>query len=170
MARIRMRGLTVSGLVLMALVSGMSLADRTAAAAGPFDPFPGTWAGTGTISLNSGSKERIRCRATYRVQSGGSSVDLSLGCASDSYKFDLSGKINSNADGVISGQWSESTRNAFGSISGRARGEHIQLLAESNAFAADMQMTTRADRQTVTIRSKGGEIADVSISLRKEGR
>lgn len=168
MTGIRARGRNVPGILAFGVVAIATLiAPHTVAAAGVFDPFPGTWAGTGTIALSSGAKERIRCKAVYRVQ-GGRSIDLSLGCASDSYKFDLSGKISSDSDGVISGQWNESTRNASGSLSGRARGDHIQLLAESSAFAADMQMTTRADRQTVTIRSKSGDIADVSINLRKE--
>lgn len=153
---------------VLLVVTGFTAAVLTAAAAGTFDPFPGTWTGTGTIALSSGTKERIRCRATYRAQQSGQSVDLNLGCQSDSYRFELAGQIRSSADGVISGTWSETTRNASGSVSGRARGEHIQLLAESSAFAADMQMTTRADRQLVTIRSKSGDIADVSITLRKQ--
>lgn len=164
MTRMFLRGFA-AGVLCVALVAGV----ERVAAAGTFDLFPGTWSGTGTISLSDGSKERIRCRATYRGQ-GGSGLEMSLGCTSDSYRFDLTGRISANGDGGLAGQWSEATRNASGSLSGRARGDHIQLLAESSAFAADMQMTTKADRQTVSIRSKSGDIADVSITLRKGSR
>jgi len=34
---------------------------------GPFDILSGSWSGTGTIALSSGTKERIRCKAEYRV-------------------------------------------------------------------------------------------------------
>ena len=41
------------------------VAQRTAAASGPFADFVGSWSGTGTISLANGSSERIRCQAAY---------------------------------------------------------------------------------------------------------
>jgi hypothetical protein len=142
---------------------------HAAAASGPFSDFPGAWSGTGTIRLASGNTERIRCTANYRVRSGsGRDVDLTLKCASDSYKFELTGNFVANGSNEISGQWTERTRNIGGSVIGRSRGERLQIHAESSGFAADLVMTTRDRRQSVTIDSQGGgEKVEASITLRR---
>jgi hypothetical protein len=51
----------------------------------------GSWAGGGTVTLDDGSKERIRCRASYAV--AGPSMDMTLTCASDAYKFNLQASV-----------------------------------------------------------------------------
>ena len=38
-----------------------------AQAGGPFAGMAGNWSGGGTVTLDDGSRERIRCRATYQV-------------------------------------------------------------------------------------------------------
>jgi hypothetical protein len=155
-----------AGVLLLGL--GLSALDSSAAS-GPFEHFPGSWTGTGTIQLASGKKERIRCRATYRVRgSGAQSVDLQLGCESDSYNFQLTGDLEANESGQISGRWSENTRNIGGSVIGRARGDRLQVHVESTAFAADLVMNTRERQQSVTIDSQGGgETIKASMTLRR---
>jgi hypothetical protein len=162
---------TLSGLAVTLMVLAVGAGERSAvAASGPFADFPGSWTGTGTIRLASGNKERIRCTAAYRVRSGsGRDVDLSLKCASDSYKFELTGNFLANESDQISGQWTERTRNIGGSVIGRSRGDRLQVHAESSGFAADLVMVTRERRQTVTIDSRGGgEKVEASITLRRE--
>src|SRR5689334_15075841 len=51
------------------------------AQSGPFAGLAGSWHGGGTVSLDDGSTERIRCRASYAVS--GPSMELTLTCASD---------------------------------------------------------------------------------------
>src|SRR6476661_1270138 len=63
-------------------------ASPSQAQSGPFAGMAGRWSGGGTITLDDGSSERIRCRATYQVI--GASMDMTLTCASDAYKFNLS--------------------------------------------------------------------------------
>ena len=58
------------------------------AQSGPFAGMAGNWSGGGTVTLDDGSSERIRCRATYAVGAGGTGLNQSLTCASDSYKFE----------------------------------------------------------------------------------
>ena len=57
---------------------------------GRYAGMAGKWAGGGTVTLDDGSSERIRCRATYQV--AGPNMDMSLTCASDAYKFNLDGQ------------------------------------------------------------------------------
>jgi len=55
-----------------------SLAQQPAEAR--FAGLPGSWTGTGTIALSSGAKERIRCRASYRLDSGSTDLRLEMSC------------------------------------------------------------------------------------------
>src|ERR1700724_4611723 len=89
------------------------------AQSGPFAGFNGAWSGSGTVALSDGTTERIRCKADYKVDDTGLGLKQNLHCASDSYKFDLSSDVTSQGD-RISGNWSETTRNVFGSLQGTA--------------------------------------------------
>lgn len=140
-----------------------------AAAAGPFAGLSGSWTGSGTVSLANGSNERIRCRATYVVGGGGNSLQQELRCASDSYRFELRGDVTHYA-GQISGTWSEATRNAGGSLSGRASEGQVQAVVSGPSFAASLAVSTRGDRQSVHIRSDGAELSSVTITLTRSSR
>jgi hypothetical protein len=132
------------------------------AQSGPFAGMAGVWSGGGTVALDDGSTERIRCRATYAVSSDGTGLNQTLVCASDSYKFDL--KTNVVAErGVLSGSWSESSRGINGSLEGHASGGSFQVIATAPGFTADITLTTRGNRQSVVIKPesqfKGATIA-----------
>ncbi len=64
-----------------------------AQSASPFNGLAGVWCGVGKVELDDGSSERIRCRATYAVGAGGTGLNQSLTCASDSYKFELKADV-----------------------------------------------------------------------------
>jgi hypothetical protein len=150
------------------LVAGLSLAGASAAAVtSPFRAMAGSWAGGGVIDMANGDQERLRCRAAYDVDGSGSAMRLNLKCASDSYNFDLASNVEYR-EGAISGQWSEATRNAPGTIEGRAAGDHIEAAARGQSFSADLSLTTRGNRQTISIRPQGGgEIRAVSLALER---
>ena len=134
------------------------------AQSGPFAGFDGSWNGTGTVTLSDGSSERIRCRATYKVDSS-TALTQTLRCASDSYKFDLSSNVTSQGNNV-SGNWSEASRGIYGNLNGRAGGGQIDVFVEAAGFAANITLTTRGNKQSVSINSKG-EIRGVQISMVK---
>jgi hypothetical protein len=147
------------GAALMLSVSAAS------AQSGPFAGFDGNWSGNGTVSLSDGTVERIRCKADYKVNGTGLGLKQNLHCASDSYKFDLSSEVTSHGD-RISGNWSERSRNIFGNLQGTAGGGQIDVFVEASGFAANLTLTTRGNRQTVSISSKG-EIKGVNITMTK---
>ena len=148
----------ILGGAILALAGGYAALPRPAfAATGPFAALTGSWGGTGTIQPGNGTTERIRCNANYRPRgSSGTEIDIDLRCASDSYNFDLNGQFTADGSNHISGQWTERTRNIGGNAIGTARGENIQVHVESGAFAADLSLTTRGQRQNVAINSPGG--------------
>lgn len=152
---------TAGVLILASIVAG-ALTAR--AEAGPFTVLNGTWSGEGNITTSGGLRERLRCRATYRAGDGGDQVQLALRCASDSYNFDLAGQV-AHRNGTISGSWTEASRRASGTISGRAVGDQIDANANGGTFSVSLSMTTRGNRQAVTIHSLAAEVTNVSITL-----
>jgi hypothetical protein len=132
---------------------------------GPFAGLAGNWSGAGTITLGTGGRESIRCRAQYTVGGDGTSMQQSLRCASDSYRFDLSSDVIAQG-GQITGSWSESSRNMSGQIAGTARSGQFNVIVTSPSFSANLTMTTRGDRQSVDISAPpGGQLTGVSIVL-----
>ena len=111
------------------------------------------------------STERLRCKANYKVNGSGQGLKQNLRCASDSYKIDLSSDVTSEGN-RISGNWSEASRNVFGSLQGTAGGGRIEVFVEANGFAANLTLRTTGNRQTVQISSKG-EIRGVNITMVK---
>ncbi|MGB3864274.1 MAG: hypothetical protein WBA29_01400 [Xanthobacteraceae bacterium] len=151
----------LAGLALVAFGSTAS-----AQSGGAFTGMAGVWAGSGTVSLDNGQSERIRCRATYAVSRDGSGLNQTLTCASDSYKFDLKSDVIANG-GTLSGTWGESSRNIGGSLQGRVSRGHFDVVVSAPSFTANLSMTTTGNRQRVTIRSEGAfRSASISLSRR----
>jgi hypothetical protein len=153
-----------AGLAAAFLALWLSPSPALTEGTGPFAGMSGAWTGSGVVSMQSGANERIRCRASYNAEQSGTKLQLELRCASDSYKFEFKSNVNSEG-GAISGIWSETLRNAAGTVLGRARGGHIEVKVESPSFTANMAVNTRGDKQQVTIRPQGAEVTNVSIQL-----
>jgi hypothetical protein len=130
---------------------------------GPFAEMAGVWSGTGTISLDNGASERIRCRATYAVSGDGSGLNQTLICASDTYKFELKSDVLAK-NGLLSGTWSEVSRNVGGNLDGRASNGQFDVVVSAASFKAKLSVTTHANRQAVSI-SSDGAIKGASIAL-----
>jgi hypothetical protein len=162
----KMSAVSRFGAGLIVFASLLASAPGARAEAGPFAILNGSWSGEGNITTSGGLRERLRCRATYRVDAAGDHVRLTLRCASDSYKFDLSGEVE-HSGGSIAGSWTEASRNASGTISGRVSAEHVEAAAKSDTFSVNLSLTTRGDRQEVKIQSLAGEVTEVSIKLNK---
>jgi hypothetical protein len=102
------------------------------------------------------------------VRENGTRLDQNLRCASDSYRFDVNSNIVSEA-GRLSGSWTETSRNASGSVSGRVNGSQIQARIDGAGFSANLSLNTRGDRQSVTIESPGHEVTEVAVALTRTG-
>jgi hypothetical protein len=135
------------------------------AQSGPFAGLAGSWSGGGTVTLDDGSTERLRCRATYAVGAGGTGLNLNLTCASDAYKFNFACNVLAEG-GALSGTWSETTRNVSGSLEGRGGNGNFQVVASAPGFTANISLTTRGTKQSVAIKSDSVFRA-VALSLSK---
>jgi hypothetical protein len=122
------------------------------AQSGPFAGLAGVWSGGGNVTLDDGSTERIRCRATYAVSRDGSGLNQSLACASDSYRFNLASNVSASG-GSLSGTWSESNRGINGSLEGRGANGNFQVVASAPGFTAKITVSTQGNKQSVVIKS-----------------
>lgn len=156
------------GLLAILLVAAVAVS-LAPARAGTFSDFKGKWTGSGTIRPKNGEAERIRCHANYKPRgSSDHELEAHLRCASASYNFDLTGQFVADAQGHLSGQWNENTRNIGGNAIGEMRGDHLRVRVESPGFSADLSMMMHGRRQAVTIESfGGGEIVKATISLNR---
>ncbi len=169
----RLRGPAVLAGVLLAvgLVGSASPARAQSAAAastGVFDGFGGNWTGSGTIQRSTGETERLRCTASYKVSNGGNGLEQLLQCSSDNYNFNLKTQVAYDG-GSVTGTWLETTRNTEGKIIGKGQPGEIKAAAQSPQFSASIYLQTKGNRQTVSIRSPGTELTNVSITLAKKG-
>jgi hypothetical protein len=147
------------------VIAGLSCTPSHAQA-GPFAGMAGNWTGGGTVTLDDGSTERIRCRSSDAVGAGGAGLNLSLTCASDSYKFDLAGNVLSER-GALTGTWSESSRGINGTLEGRGANGNFEVLASAAGFSASLAIVTRGNRQSIAIRSESSfRGATIALSRR----
>jgi hypothetical protein len=151
-----------------ALLGVVALPTSVQAFTSPFTALSGSWSGGGTITMSSGAKERLRCRAKYDVDGGGSNLDLTLRCASDSYNFELQSNVAHN-NGAVSGTWAEMTRRVGGNIEGSARGNNINVRV-SGVLSAMLEVNTNANQQSISIEAPGSEMSQVAISLSRSGQ
>jgi hypothetical protein len=153
------RRLIFAFVTLFAVTSGSACYAQT----GPFAGMAGNWSGGGTVTLDDGSSERLRCRSSYAVGAGGNGLNLSLICASDSYKFDLRSDVIADR-GALSGSWSESSRGINGNLEGRGANGNFQVTASAPGFVANISLATRGARQSISIASQGA-FRSASIAL-----
>jgi hypothetical protein len=147
----------------VALFAASVFSSASHAQSGAFSGMAGNWSGGGTVTLDDGSTERIRCRASYAVGAGGNGLNQTLTCASDSYKFNLSSNVVAQGS-TLSGTWSESSRNITGAIQGRGSNGNFDVVASGPGFSANIALTTRGNKQSVVIRAES-QFRGATISL-----
>ncbi|MEL6297466.1 MAG: hypothetical protein AAFQ45_02750 [Pseudomonadota bacterium] len=154
-----LRLVAAAGLVAAALAT----ASTSAQARTPFTTIGGTWAGSGSARLSSGETERLRCRAYYNPKSGGSRMGLAIRCASAGNKIELRSQLN-YANGLVSGNWTETNFNASGSLTGRARPGRISLTIRGG-LTGSLTLSFGRGSQTVSLRTSTTSLRSVNISL-----
>jgi hypothetical protein len=92
-------------------------------------------------------------------------MDMSLTCASDAYKFNLTADVVDQG-GTITGQWSETSRAITGSLQGHGGGGNFQVTAVTAGFNANIALRTTGNKQSVIIKADS-VFRGANISLTK---
>jgi hypothetical protein len=156
--------------VLPALFLAVAGASATSAAsaqgAALFADLSGSWSGSGTVRMQNGTTERLRCDAAYKLAPSGGTLHQDLRCKSDSYRVNLKTTVV-NQGSAISGTWVETVKSVEGRISGQATPGQIRARAQAPGITVDLSVATRGNQQTISIRSQGEDSTQVSIVLRR---
>ncbi len=156
----------------MSLVGTLAMAGGDVAyAGGPFAGFDGSWSGSGTVSMDSGTKERMRCTAQYLVKDSDNNLQQHISCTSPSYEFKVNTYVDHSA-GSLSGYWEELKNNVRGTVAGGVNGGRVHVLLKGSAFSATMDLVTRGSSQSVTIapgKDTSTNVQRVAITLRRAG-
>ena len=149
------------------LLGALLLHTSAACAAGPFTGFAGSWRGGGEIILDDGSREAVRCKATYSPNGEADALDIDVSCAGNSFKVHILSRVTAQG-GQFSGSWQETIKEVQGSVSGRIPAPG-QMQASFEAMGVGIQLAARTDgrQQSITLRSQGTEIRSASITLRR---
>src|SRR5882672_6482796 len=143
------------------------LAAAPAYAQQSFDSVAGSWSGGGWMKPKDGPRERVRCKVDYIVKSTAQSVKMSVRCASDAYKMDLSANIDQSGT-ALSGNWFESQYRQGGQVSGQNVNGLIEAKVESATITALLTVRTKGNRQTFVMESPGAWVSQVSIDLLRD--
>ncbi len=151
-----------SALVVAAAFAAPLLSYSASVSAGsPFAGFAGSWSGGGTMRLEGGRSERLKCRASYTDR--GTQLGIALRCASASNAVDMRATLTATGS-RISGSWEERTFGATGGASGTVVGNRITLSIEG-LLAGTMTVTTSGNSQSVSISTQGVALQGVQVAL-----
>jgi hypothetical protein len=158
----------MSGTVkIVAAVALAGLVASAAPAAGVFSAFGGSYRGTGRISDVNGKSEALTCRSTNAPAQDGIAMNLSLICASDSYRVDFHADLYTDGQ-TLRGTWSETSRNVNGNVSGSITPSVISATTTAPGFGANIVIQVEKNgRLEIALSATGTSINHVQVSMRK---
>ena len=162
--------MTIRATLVVACLVGIAtapLATASSEAAGAFANFTGSWSGSGQMRLEGGRTEALRCKAYYSDKSGGTSLGISLRCASSNAKVELRANLVANGNRV-SGDWEERQFNVGGRASGSAGGNNISLAINGGGLTGSLSVTTTGSRQSVSISTANVALKGIQIGLSRD--
>jgi hypothetical protein len=158
----RLRFAAVSAAALMmAAVTAPTKADP-----GSFAALDGAWSGNGSVRLENGKSERLKCKGYYNAK-GGATLGMAINCGNASFKINMRANLRS-AGGNISGTWEEREFNQAGDVSGKQTASGFSLKF-SGAISGSMHVETIGGSQTVSISTGGPGFTGVKLQFAKSG-
>lgn len=158
MTRLRFAAVSAAAL-MMAAAAAPSKADPASFAA-----LDGAWSGTGSVRLENGKSERLKCKGYYNAK-GGATLGMAINCGNASFKINMRANLRS-AGGNITGTWEEREFNQAGNVSGKQTAGGFSLKF-SGALSGSMQVETSGASQTVSISTGGPGFTGVKLQFAK---
>lgn len=149
----------VAAALLLAAIAGQAVADDTWAA------LEGRWTGVGTIRLDGGGVERLKCQATYKVEGEGH-VAQRLICTGASYRIDGSADLIFEGN-RLSGTWSERSYTVGGGLAGSASDGLMAFKIDGPTFSGQVSIEVQRCRQSISVDISGTIIEGISAGLRR---
>jgi len=130
----------------------------------PFSGLVGAWAGTGSVRLENGKTERLKCKGYYTAKEA-SGLGMAINCGSAAFKINMRAMLT-NSGGQIAGTWEEREFNQAGDLSGKATGSGFSLNFHG-AISGTISVTMSGSSQTVSISTGGPGFTGVNLQFAK---
>ena len=125
----------------------------------------GRWSGVGTIALDGGGSERLKCQAVYKNEADGHVVQR-LTCVGASYRIEGSADLIFEG-GRLSGTWSERSYSVGGGLAGRAEDGRMTFKIDGPTFSGDVSIEVQRCRQSIGVTLNGTIISRIDAGLRR---
>lgn len=122
--------------VLLSCAAPLTIASANAAS------ISGTWAGTGTVKLEAGSSEIVRCQVTYNRISG-QNFSLSARCATSSTRIDQAGELTRVSNGRYVGSVHNQQYNVSAKVKIKVSGNRQVVRISSGKGSANLTLRRR---------------------------
>jgi len=149
----------MAALAPMFIISTGTLADETWAM------LEGRWSGVGTIELDGGGSERLKCQAIYRNEAVGH-VAQRLTCVGASYRIDGGADLIFEGN-RLTGTWTERSYAVGGGLAGSARDGLMAFKIDAPTFSGSVSIEVQRCRQTISIDLADTIIERVVAGLRR---
>lgn len=149
-----------------AAVAILLAATQAQAADETFAALDGAWGGSGSVRLENGKTERLKCRGYYNAKAG-SVLGMAINCGNATFKINMRANLKS-AGGAITGTWEEREFNQTGNVSGKQT-EGGFTLKFTGALSGSMAITLTGTTQNVSIKTGGPGFTGVNLQFAKNG-
>jgi hypothetical protein len=164
------RAIAVSGMLLLGgIISNLVMLQPAMAAeqtVGSFQNLLGWWSGNGWLRFKDGNREEVKCRATYRWDSGGGKLLQAVRCASASGKVDIKSEIQESG-GKLTGSWRERTYEFEGDLLGEVMTGGFRVTVSGSDVKANMAVFVKEKRQIVEVQFLDNVLLGISIIFKK---
>lgn len=151
---------------LFAALAAVASSAPAAAVDATFAALDGAWGGSGSVRLENGKTERLRCRGYYNAKTG-TTLGMAINCGNASFKINMRANLR-NAGGSITGTWEEREFNQTGNVSGKQTANGFNLRF-TGALSGSMSVATTGSSQTVSIKTGGPGFTGVNLQFAKNG-
>ena len=143
----------------------LGVADQPAAAQS-LSPFAGYWHGGGSLVLDTGKTEQIRCRVEVTLREEGKEAVQAIQCASTGRDVIIRSFLT--LDGPrLKGTWMDTSRGAQGTLDGRVRGATVSLTMSGPDVDAALTATSAGAHQDLSVSGALGPIRKISVRLKR---
>ena len=149
---------------MLVLGAALQLASSASADA-TWSLLEGRWTGVGTIRLDGGGSEQLKCVAIYRAQGDGH-VAQRLTCVGSSYRIEGSADLVFEGNRV-SGTWTERSYAVGGGLAGSANDGKLHLDIDGPTFSGTVAIEVERCRQSISVDLANTIISGLSAGLRR---
>ena len=149
---------------IMLAVALATTAFAQSAVAGALGFLKGTWRGGGSLVLDSGKREKIRCHVKIDVTLGGTKAVQTMRCASTGRDVFVESQMIVTGQ-AITGNWRNTVSGENGSLNGATKGQDLKLRLSGPAVSANLRAKVAGKRQSLEISGQIGPVRSMTVSL-----